>query len=227
MARLRISSSRQSFATLAVTVSTLTFLCSGVASAETTLLAEWLINGAPVATLTAVEGTGEGIMEDTARMISIKCSAIGIGSVGPDGEGELTEILNLEKIKISETTPLLCQGVKGCEASSTDIEVFPKNLPYLGVLFLDESGSFLTKMTDGLATFKITCLVLGLKVSEECSSEKVIYEVLNVAGGVEAMGEGLPRGNCTLGGEATERLEALPGNLLKPTAGGTLSMSSE
>lgn len=212
---------RANIAVVATAIALLVAVGASSAFAETTLLAEWLINGAAVTGSTSVKGTGEGLMEDTKLGIAMKCSFIGIGVIGSDGSGEITEVLSLSM----ESPPLLCKSIKGCEESSSDLEVTPHNLPYKGLLSATESGKFLSKMTEGLASFTISCLLLGIKTTEECSGEGVEYEVRNVVSGVEAVGEGLPRGSCTIGGAGVERLEALPGNLLVPTAGGTLSMS--
>jgi hypothetical protein len=198
------------------------------ASAETTLLAEWLLNGAPVTTLTSVEGSGEILWEDIGNKAGITCSDIGDGSVGPNGEGEITEILTLAGVAVSLVTPTLCKKLAGsaCEESATDIEAAPEKLPWRGSLVLSEAGTFLTELLEGEAAYVVSCLVLGIKVTDECSTTKSKFEVLNVTGGVEAMGEGSPLANCSLGGAEKGRLEALPGNLLKALAG-TLSISSE
>lgn len=196
------------------------------AAAETTLLAEWLINGVAVTSSTSVEGTGEFIMEDAKAGIGVICAGSAVGTVGPDGAGETTEILTLGGVIISLATPLLCKSHKSCEESATDIEAAPEHLPLSGALELTQAGGF-RAFAIASADYFVSCLVLGIKVSEECTTTNVSYQVVNVTGGVESVGKGEPAANCTVGGVESGELEFAPGNLLKPTAGGTLSVSSE
>jgi hypothetical protein len=195
------------------------------AYAEVTLLAEWLINGVGVTALTSVEGIGEILLKDSSNGSDVTCSAIGVGSVGPNGEGEITEILTLAGVAVSLVSPVLCKRGAVCEESTTDIEVSPENLPWRGSLFLMEDGKFLTSVL-GQTAYSVSCLVLGIKITDECSTTGAAFLVENVAGGVTSVGPGEPLANCSIGGAETGELEALAGNLLTALTG-TLSISSE
>jgi hypothetical protein len=196
------------------------------ASAEATLLAEWLIGGRQVSALTLVEGTGEVLFSDTSNGSDILCGGIGIGSVGPNGEGEVTEVLTLSGVQVTLTSPELCESQAVCEKSTTDVEVAPEQLPWHGSLYLTESGKFLTTLVEGNSAYDIACLVLGVRVTDECTTTGATFEVSNVTGGVTAAEEsGVPLATCSIGGAGTGELVPLKGNLL--TASGGLSVSSE
>ncbi len=193
---------------------------ASTASAEVTLLAEWLINGTGVTTLTLVEGIGEILLSDTANGSDILCSAIGVGSVGPDGEGEVTEMLTLTDVQISLSAPGLCSADSTCESSTTDVEGFPEKFPWHGILYLSEAGLYLTTLIQGESEYVISCLVLGIKITDECHTEKSTFEVHNVTGGVEAKEEsGTPLATCSIGGAGTGELVPLAGNLLTSPSG--------
>lgn len=199
-------------------------LCAAFTPAANALLpAEWLVNGAPVTSATNAEGTGEVLMEDLKANLGMKCSGIGIGTVGPGGTGETTESLTLSREAVSLVSPALCKRLGGCEESSTDVEAAPEKLPWKGLVLRDESGKFFL-VTEGQTNYYVSCLILGLKTSEECGTTEVSFEIRNVPGGVEEVGFGKPNATCSLGGAEAARLEALPGNLLT-SASGTLSVS--
>ncbi len=69
------------------------------ASAVVTLLAEWLDSGKKIDVLTPVTTEGEFLFEDTKVVIigkvAVKCMYKFVGSVGPNGEDEITEVLNI------------------------------------------------------------------------------------------------------------------------------------
>ncbi|MGH2911295.1 MAG: hypothetical protein ACRDJ3_02345 [Solirubrobacteraceae bacterium] len=123
------------------------------ASAEVTLLAEWLINGTGVTALTSVTITGNIVLVNKAGVGGtprILCEGSFDGSVGPNGEDEITEILNTAGEPTSTTplmgTPIDCvtlNATLGCGASGTLAEVWAENLPWLTNLELMESGTFL------------------------------------------------------------------------------------
>jgi hypothetical protein len=199
-------------------------LCAALApSANALLPAEWLLNGAPVTSATGAVGTGEAFMEETGAKLGMVCSGIGVGTVGSGGTGETTETLTLSSVTVSLTAPALCKARGGCEENSTDVESAPEKLPWKGLVLRDESGKFFL-VAEGETTYYVSCLILGIKTSEECTTNKVSFEIKNVIGGVEEVGFGTPNATCTLGGTEAARLEALPGNLLT-IPGGTVSVS--
>jgi hypothetical protein len=200
-------------------------ISASLASAETTLLAEFLLNGAAITTTVATEGSGELILEDNKAGLGVTCSGILDGNVSADGKDEVTAVLSLAGVAVTLAAPLLCKSHKFCEESATDIEASPENLPFKTQLELTEAGAFRDIVTS--ASYFTACLVLGIKVSEECTTVNGSYVVKNVAAGVEAVGAVTPNGTCTTGGANAGELTFVAGNLLKPTAGGTLSVSSE
>lgn len=200
-------------------------IVASMASAETTLLAEFLLNGAAITTAVATAGEGELILEDNKAGLGVKCSGILDGTVSSDGKDEVSTVLTLAGVTVTLTAPLLCKSNKFCEESATDIEASPEKLPFLSQAELTEAGAFRDIVT--AATYFTSCLVIGIKVSEECTATNASYEMLNLAGGIEAMEKVSPNGTCTVGGSGAGELTFAAGNLLKPTAGGTLSVSSE
>ena len=66
------------------------------ASAETTLLAKWLINGAEVTVSTATISEGELLLEDMGTGTDILCSGKFVGTVSGDGGDDITLIEDLE-----------------------------------------------------------------------------------------------------------------------------------
>jgi hypothetical protein len=141
---------------------------AGSASAETTLLAEWLFNGAAITALLPVETTGELLLETLVLGISavdIDCSGIFDGSVGPNGEDEVTKLLNLAKEEIgSELTGLsldceVLTAVSQCLAGEL-AELWTDNLPWHTNLFLMESGVILDSFL-GLPGYHVFCPIEG------------------------------------------------------------------
>jgi hypothetical protein len=199
-------------------------LLASTASAEVTLLAEWLINSLEVVTLTLVETTGSILLSDTSNGSDVKCSGIFDGSVGPNGEDEITEVLSLAKVAVALGSELVCESGAVCEKSTTDVLVAPEGLPWHTLLFLMENGSFLDLVFS--AGYVVKCLVLGLEITDECTATLSAGEVKNVAGGVEGKEEALaPLGTCSIGGASTGEVVPLKGNLTTASEG--LAVSSE
>jgi hypothetical protein len=196
------------------------FACAS-ASAETTLSAEWLVGGIVVTTLTSTEGSSKLILEDAKIKLSMECEGVFDGSVGASGESEVTEVL-VGGAAASLAKPIVCKGVGGCSAPA---ESAPEGLPWHGLLFSTEAGLF--REAVDRATVWVMCNILGVLVEEECTIENSTYEVLNITGGVEGMGEITPLGKCTTGGNETLALHFVEGNIRKAltetlSAGATL-----
>jgi hypothetical protein len=125
------------------------FACMS-ASAETTLLAEWLINGAPVVTLTSVETTGsfETVNKTFLGTAKILCTRAFDGSVGPNGEGEVTEVL---QAGVSQGAVLVAPAIDctGDAVCSGLVEIWAENLPWLSRLVLMENGTILNELYEG------------------------------------------------------------------------------
>jgi hypothetical protein len=203
-------------------------IVASMASAETTLLAEWLVSGAAVTATLTTTSTGTVLVEDAQAKIGIECGGELVGTVGPNGEGSTTAVLAPGGGNAITLGNLLkCTPFKGCEASATDVLVAPEGLPWQGLLQLDE-GTGATFLGDAIAggSFFTECLVIGIKVSETCNNPSTQSgEVLNVTGGIEAMGNVSPNVNCTVGGNGAGEITFLAGNLTKVTGGGTLEAS--
>jgi hypothetical protein len=177
------------------------------ASAETTLLAEWLVNGQGFLALTSSEAPGELNLENTNTGIAVRCSVKQDGSIGPSGEGEDTEILTPGGVAITLAAQLLCTNIKNCEKP----EFSPVSLPWHYVLFLMESGLFLYIILK--FAYELTCTTLGVKSTDTCTFENDTDEVVNKEGGSsEQKGREEPLGNCSIGGEHTGVFEELAGN---------------
>ncbi len=198
------------------------------ASAETTLLAEWLVNGMSVTSLLPVEKEVEALYRDPKTGQHIVCTSyIRDGSMDPSGAITWTAYLTLAGTDVTLTSPLLCKAVADCEESATDIEMSPEGLPWRGLLILTESGAF-KELLFGASVF-ISCLILGIKVSEECAgpseaSGGADVTVSNVTNGVESSGPEAPPANCTVGGTEAGEAEFLAGNLMSSSEG-TLTVS--
>jgi hypothetical protein len=204
------------------------FVLSGVmattASAEEeALLAEWLDNGVAIAGALELLGTGEFIFGEEKGTL-IRCSYDQVIVFNTDGKAEVTKILNLSGAGVTEAAPLLCSTLDLCESSETDIEAFPQKLPWKSLAFLMTGGSYLYLM-EGEA-WEIRCLVLGLKLTNECTFPNSTYELLNVSAGVEVMGLGTPLGNCARGGSGVGEMEMIPQDYME-VPGGTWAVSSE
>lgn len=189
-----------------VAVFALSAVLAATASAEATLLAEWLIEGKGVTTLTSTESLGTILLEDLTFGAGVECTATFIGSVGPSGEDETTEVKSdLGTFpKVTLAAPLTvasedCKIVKGC-ASADPVEVSPsETLPWHTLMFLDETtGAFLDVVFS--AGYEVTCTILGIKSTDTCTVTNGIFEVLASAEGAEAFGTVEPKANCSLGG---------------------------
>jgi hypothetical protein len=162
------------------------------ASAEETLLAEWLANGVGVTTLLPVEISGAITLKDNNSLAgdaAVLCEGILKGSVGPNGEDEITEVLTLGGGPVGElpTGPSLkCSTVKTCAAASAEspIEVWPVGLPILTLLFLDAVANLFLILAFSHAAgvpfgYELLCLVLGINAEDTCTSEDSEIEVVN------------------------------------------------
>jgi hypothetical protein len=120
------------------------------ASAETTLLAEWLIGGAAITTLTSVETTGtvEAINKTFLGTAKILCEGAVDGSIGPNGEGEVTEVLQagVSQGAVLVAPAMDCTGDAICSGL---VEMWAENLPWLSRLVLMENGTILGELYEG------------------------------------------------------------------------------
>jgi hypothetical protein len=177
------------------------------ASAETTLLAEWLVNGQGFLALTSSERRGVLLVANGRTGIVVLCSVKEDGSIGPSGEEETTELLTTAGVAITLAAPVLCINDKNCEKP----EYSPLALPWRKLLFLTGSGKFL--LVIARFSYELTCTTLGIKSTDTCTYEESEDEAVNKEGGSsEEVGRDEPLGNCSIGGEHTGEFEDLPGN---------------
>jgi hypothetical protein len=206
------------------------------ASAETTLLAEWLRNGVAVTANLLSETSGEISLEDTnvpiAGKVAVLCSGILDGTVGNNGVDEITKVLNLAKEEQGAALvglELVCSNVTKCEAGTT-IKVWAENLPWKSLLFLMENNEILNRVTGtgGEPGYEVECLVIGLLVSDLCEGTAEFKIVNEPEAEVLALETALPLATCEKGGAGTgvNTTDVLTPITL-PNDGGTLTVSSE
>jgi hypothetical protein len=244
-ARLRLCSLPVAAAALAAL--SLSTLLTTAASAEGTLLANWLWNGVAVAGSLSVETSISLTFEDTKTFggaAAVLCLAILDGSVNANGEGEMTELLNPKGEKIGGLGGLAllgtgegseCKAVKACAEGSTatPIEVTPLGLPWRTLLFQHETtGTFLLLLsTAGELGYEALCLVLGINSEDKCTSTGKDFEIevanQEEAAAIPASAQIEPFLNCTQGGEASGKNKEDELTFIKALVGGKLSVASE
>lgn len=224
---------------------------SAIASAETILLAEWLLNGAGVTSLVSITGILAFTIEDTktiAGAAAVLCEFFVDGSVGPNGEDEITEILAVLHTPIGALGGLAllgtgaasgegseCKTIKTCAAgtSASPIEVWPIGLPWHTELYLMENGEILD-LFFGIEEigYEMLCLVLGLNAEDKCTfaGNSLAFPVVNDAttgdAAIPAGGEATPAATCSQSGEASGLLIPDGTTLILPLTG-LLTASSE
>lgn len=204
-------------------------LAAASASAAVTLLAEWLIGNKGVTTLTSVVIEGELLLEDTSNKAGITCSGKFIGSVGPSGEDEVTSVQSLTGGAVSElggAGGLVCKSETICENSATDVIAFPRNLPWHTLAYLEEATKLFRDLVFS-AGYDVECLVLGIKIVDECTATNASDELVNGATTVEAKGALTPLGTCSIGGAATGNIENVGVNSTLTLTGEAVFISSE
>jgi hypothetical protein len=209
------------------------------ASAETTLLAEWLFNGAAVTALLSVETSGNLNLSTLVLgidAVEILCEGIFDGSVGPNGEDEITAVLTTPgKEEVSKTalsgvfincTTQAGSATEECGKTGALAEVWPLNLPWHTNLFLMESGTFLDSLFAGTGEttqpgYEVRC-VSGGKAENTCrgnTSSTITNGTTDVMGAFDSTSEKV---KCTTG-----EGDLIGTGLTADTSEGTLSVSSE
>jgi len=154
-------------------------VASSASAAVTFLLAEWLINGKPIAEGESfnVEVSGTILMEDKKTLLgasSIECTGIFMGWVGPDGLDLISEVLTASAEPIS-STPLSGLALE-CKEEAVCAEplVWPLHLGWETLLELWEQGSengFVDLITgeSGNPGWYVICEKTITKPTDECS----------------------------------------------------------
>jgi len=192
--------------------------------------AKWLSNGIIVAASVPVETTGGLTFHNLENGGEVLCEGIFDGTVGANGTGTITEVLNAAKVKIAEldetggTGGIKCTSLKICEAG--DAEAWPNGLPFNTVLDLETVAGTLINLIVN-AGYTILCLVLGIDILELCTAAPNSLsggQVVNLTTDVEAVGAISPQGDCNGHSEIGE-IVADTGNLTFLTGGQTLAAS--
>lgn len=216
------------------------------------LLAEWLVEGLEVSTTLLVETTGTLILEDKEATLGIKgtvlCTGILDGTIGSNGEDEITEVLSSSGGAIPTTvlsgTGLLCNGQSGCTTGTENAEVWASGLPWLTLLELVEEESptlfqgfvvlILPHAAGGHVGWYTKCPTALGTSEDECVAEEAMAEASNLAAAVN--GEfseaftllvGGKLGNCTASSKGeTGVVTGLGEEKVAETGAGVLSVSS-
>jgi hypothetical protein len=213
---------------------------ASMASAEETLLAEWLINAGNVVGEPEVKTEVEISLEDNKVPIvgktSLLCSFIADGTItNEDGLAWVLKVLTLGGVEVSENlvgTGLLCSSVTGCEAASeaSPIEIWPLDLPWHLEVILKEGTpeDFLLIVLE--SGYDYLCLILGTNQVDECLGENQSVLVENDAGGFLLIESGAlltPNASCTRGGAGSgvNTFDVMANTVL--VNGGSLQLSSE
>ena len=137
---------------------------------EGTLLAEWLKSATAVAGNLAATATGSVVIH--LNRASTTCTGSFDGTVGTNGVGAITEVLNVKGEKTREGLTgtgviLECTNVENCGTS----EVVPVHLPWATILYLMANGTFLDLIYSGgkgEPAYELSCTMLGIKIEELC-----------------------------------------------------------
>jgi hypothetical protein len=218
-------------------------LTAASASAQTFLLAEWLVGGVAVTTELLVEVSGELLLTDNGLKAMVLCSGIIDGWVGPNSLDFISEILSLSGgvigAPLGSGTPLLCVAQEGCSTTAETPNVWAVNLPWETEAELIEqtgftgfAGLILPSGTNTTIGWAVECTILGIKSEDTCTTPEGVAE-LNLSGtnlvGIfsEAFTElaGAKLANCSLGGTETGVVEGQGTYGL--FGGGELTASSE
>jgi hypothetical protein len=206
---------------------------SASASAEETLLAEWLIGGAPVTVLTSVTTTGPVTLITLVlgvAAVEILCEGIFDGSIGPNGEDEVTEVLTLGGVAIGSElvgTSLICLTVKettACGPAGSEADLWVDELPWHTELQLMVTlGTILDIFLNG--GYHVQCL-FGQKQENLCKGAGASATLTNNTTEGDVLGAFDTAGNvpCTIG-EGMQ--SSIDGEGLTVLLTGTLAVSSE
>jgi hypothetical protein len=219
-------------------------VASSASAATIFLLAEWLINGKPVAEGQSfnVVSSGTLLLEDLKTLLgasSMECTVILLGWIGPEGLDLISEVLNAAEEPISSTPlsglPLECKTEKTCEEPL----VWPLHLGWETLLELWEQGTengfvdLILPDGNGNPGWYWLCEKTITKPVNECSSPSDAAE-LGLSGTsltgtfseafTKLMEE--PLVECTQSKEKSGVVESVGASVIS-SAGNTISASSE
>jgi hypothetical protein len=203
------------------------------------LLAEWLVNGSPIMETLAVDGESSEIaLEETVLGVKtvVLCSGIADGTIGPNGAGEVTALLDLTgTITIPRTlegSGLACTNSGNCPEPL----VWAVGLPYKiqAELMVEGTETWFVGLATNAAKelgYHIECMG---GISDLCVAAEAIGHLGNEANGTvdgEASDPftelaGMKLASCELAGPEGAIISGLGFALLTGTTG-SLSVSSE
>lgn len=180
----------QSILPTMIAVLTISLIVTALASAAP----EFLINGQPITSKKENSITSSSLLlEETSLKIDITCEVSGTGTVGP-GATDTTSTLTTSK----------CESKSGC---STVNAVTAVNLPWKTELLdvgASEIRDAITSGGSGAPGWLIECTVLGVKVSDTCTTAEASSKATNLENNVDMTFEETSElSNCTLGGAKT------------------------
>jgi len=202
----------------------LSALMTASASAVLTFeLALWLLDGADVISPVLVDSLGELLLENLLNGAAIECSGLFEGFVEAESLDLVTIVYDLSGTLWEELvgSGVACSSEKLCTEGRG--KAWPIKLPWETEVERDPENGLFYELTLG-AEWHLECTVLGIKAEELCTLPVGSVEILNVVGGVEAMGPVEPEAECN-GNPEEGLVEFLPGNLTTDVAGGTMSVS--
>lgn len=160
------------------------FMAAGASAAE------WLINGAAIATAKKIKSKGELLLSDDVEKVSLLCKGTDEGTVGPG---------TLDEVTLIEATECVFEGGEhgACEEGKA---VTAKALGLPWTTKIEGTRDDITSATS--VGWNVECTVFGVfKVSDECTIGLSSTALENVTGGVNAIFDAsTPAANCTRGG---------------------------
>ncbi len=186
----------------------------------------WLRNGGvEVANNTAVTTTGGLILRNVLNAAAMLCEGVFDGTVSTGGESEVTAVLTLSGTAIASLDEAGATGGISCVSTGntceTGSEAWPGGLPWKVHIEQDENLNIFRLVLLSKPIYFILCLVFNISVNELCERpEGAAVEMVNVTGGVEAVGAVSPNGSCGSNAEEGEliadtgNLTAIPGEVL-------------
>ena len=203
-------------------VGAFSMVCVASASA-----AEWLLNGAAIATSDPVETVGEinfDVLVLGVLAVSLKCSHVVDGTVGPGSVGLVEKLLNLTKEEIGKelvglalSCEVMTSAFEECGKAGSLAEVWRDNLPWETKLELE--GETVLEDFPVTSGYHVLCANGKQNLCTGLEQERLTNESGGVVGVFE---EASNEETCTTGVGHFGNTEA---ELTSPTEGGTLSVS--
>jgi hypothetical protein len=161
---------------------------------------EWLLNGAPIATATAVSSSGSLLLEDlaaTGGAVAIECTGTDEGTVGPGAKDEVKKI-TATSCKFQTGKNGICEASEPVKANAINIAKGWQTL-----LVTNSKGQIRDLLSSAEVKgpgWNVECKVDKiLEVSDECTSASPSPLATNVTGGVDVTFEASETASCSKG----------------------------